>query len=177
MKDLDAAQRENLTNVIVRNSDSMRLVLENLLELTRLGVDSRQQRHVPLPSAVFEAVRQLRDLAASEKVRVEIEGDMPEVEVNAAAVELCVANFVSNSIKYSNPAESDRWVRIAATLSKDGPTDQPEVTITVADNGLGIPPHVMPHLFERFFRGHADTGRHIEGTGLGLSLVRETAEA
>ena len=177
LHDLDPAERDTLANVIVRNADSMRLILENLLELTRLDEDSRQQRHVMLGAALFEVVRQLRDMAASETVRVEIVDDIPDVEVNAAAVELCVVNLVANSIKYSNPAERDRWVRITAGWANDGFASESRVTITVEDNGIGIPPAAMPRLFERFFRAHTAGERHIEGTGLGLSLVRETIEA
>src|SRR5579884_57661 len=176
LNDLDAADRERLTNVIVRNADGLRLILDNLLELTRLDGDSRQQRHVTLRAALNESVRQVRDMAAASGVRIEIGVDIPEVEVNAAALELCVVNFVANSIKYSNPAEPDRWVRVTAELTA-GEGSAPEAIVTVDDNGLGIPEGSMEHLFERFYRAHTELDPHIEGTGLGLSLVRETAEA
>lgn len=177
LKDLDPAQRERLAIVIVRNADGMRLVLENLLELSRLDVDSRQQRHVLLRSALNESVRQLREMAAANEVRVEIGNDIPEVEVNAAAVELCVVNLIANSIKYSHRTATDRWVRVTAEIGASPSLEQSEVIITVDDNGIGIPEEARSRLFERFYRAHATVDPHIEGTGLGLSLIRDTAEA
>jgi two-component system, OmpR family, phosphate regulon sensor histidine kinase PhoR len=86
--------------------------------------------------------------------------------VNSAAVELVLANLVSNAIKYSDPTQPRRWVRVSAT--HDGAA---EVVVTVRDNGLGVPENGRPRLFERFYRAHP--GNAVDGTGLGLSIVRE----
>ena len=56
-----------------------------------------------------------------------------------------------------------------------GDADTCEIVVRVLDNGLGVPPDSRAKLFQRFFRVHPDTGE--EGSGLGLSLVRETIEA
>src|SRR5690606_7239084 len=85
---LDETKRTQLAGVVVRNARGMREVLDNLLELTR--VTSRQQRNVALRHAAGEAVRQLRDAAACRGVTIRIADDLPTVEVNAAAVELCL---------------------------------------------------------------------------------------
>jgi signal transduction histidine kinase len=99
------------------------------------------------------------------------------VEVNAAAVELCLTNYVSNAIKYSDPSKAERWVEIRARV-EPGPADgnPTELVTEVWDNGLGVPPEVEGKLFERFFRAHEATATDVEGTGLGLSIVRETVE-
>jgi signal transduction histidine kinase len=52
-----------------------------------------------------------------------------------------------------------------------------EIQITVQDNGPGIDPEDMPHIFEPFYRGAAARFSHVHGTGLGLSLARDMAEA
>jgi signal transduction histidine kinase len=178
LQDLDVGpeERARLTGVVVRNADSMRLVLENLLELSRLDTETRQQRHVPLGSAIREAVRQLRDMAATNYVEVRVPPHIPLVEVNAAAVELCLANLLSNGIKYADEAQPNRWVLVSADAVAD-PSGAPiEVVVTVEDNGIGIPAHAHEHLFQRFFRAHDATHPSVEGTGLGLSLVREVVE-
>jgi signal transduction histidine kinase len=96
---LSDAERSTLVGVIVRNVDSMRMVLDNLLELTRLGGgDTRQQRHVLLPRAVAEAARQLREMARSKGVAIQVNEDLPAVEVSAAAVELSLTNLLSTAI-------------------------------------------------------------------------------
>jgi signal transduction histidine kinase len=170
---LDDAQRTDLAAVIVRNADSMRLVLQNLLELTRLESETRHQRHVGVAAAVQEASRELREMAEGRGVSVEIVGEWPRVEVNAAVVELCFMNLIANAVKYSDPAKGRRWVQLSCGVSESSD----EVVVSIRDNGLGIPPQYVDRIFERFFRAHEDQDPSIEGTGLGLSLVRETLEA
>jgi signal transduction histidine kinase len=170
--DTTETDRKQLAGVVVRNVDGMRIVLENLLELSRADTDVRQQRHVRLPQAAAEAARQLRDVARAANVAVRLSPTLPDVEVNAAAVELCLTNLVSNAIKYADPAKDARWVEVSATI--DGSSGVSEVVVRVRDNGLGVPEDQRNELFTRFFRAHEHSARHVEGTGLGLSIVRET---
>jgi signal transduction histidine kinase len=171
--DLSSEERTTLSAVIVRNADNMRLILENLLELSRLELDARQQRHVLLPSAIQEVARQLRDLAADRAVDLRIEAPLPAVEVNAAVVELSLANLISNGIKYSDVLKGERWVVVSAKLGAEFDAAQ-EVIVTVEDNGVGIPEASLGRIFERFFR--AENVLPIEGTGIGLSLVKDVVE-
>lgn len=176
MIELPDADRRAMADVVVRNVDGMRATLENLLELSRMGqADTRQQRHVLLPRAAAEAVRSLRDFAAAHRVEVRVE-PMPDVEVSAAAVELCLTNLVSNAVKYADPAKPVRWVAVEGELASDA-EDGREVIIRVRDNGLGVPEAQREGLFRRFFRAHEHSASHVEGTGLGLSIVRETVRA
>ena len=168
-------ERARLMDVVRRNVGAMRGVLDNLVELSRVDLDSRQQRRVLLPQAVAEAVRQLRDSARAADVEVRVE-DLPAIEVSAAAVELAVTNYLSNAIKYHDPATGDRWVAVAAR-SALGRTGVPELVVEVRDNGLGVPEERRPKLFARGFRAHAETVTGVEGTGLGLSIVRDAIEA
>jgi signal transduction histidine kinase len=169
---LSDAQRVDLTAVVVRNADSMRLVLQNLLELTRLESDTRHQRHVHIAAAIQEAARELREMAESRDVRVQIASDWPPVEVNAAVVELCFMNLIANAIKYSDSAKADRWVSLSPAAGDTA--DESEIVIEIRDNGIGIPAEHVDRIFERFYRAHSESEPAIEGTGLGLNLVRET---
>lgn len=174
--ELTSDQRADLAGVVVRNADSLRLVLENLLELARIESDARAQRHVLLGAAVFEATRQLRDMAASRGVQISVVGELPAVEINAAALELCFINLLSNAIKYSDPRKPDRWVRITGEVVRSS-GDDVEAILRVEDNGIGIPPAAASHIFERFYRAHTEIEPSVEGSGLGLNLVRETIES
>lgn len=174
--DLAQPERSALAGVVERNVDSMRTTLEHLLELSRVGhSDARQQRHVRLARAAAEAARQLRDLARAHGVQVRLH-PLPDVEVNAAAVELCLTNLISNAVKYSDPAQRERWVEVTGEQST-GDGHGPEVVVRVHDNGLGVPAAQRDGLFRRFFRAHEHSASHVEGTGLGLSIVRETVRA
>lgn len=174
--DLAEGERRRMAAVVVRNVDGMKSTLENLLELSRMGqADTRQQRHVLLSRAAAEVARSLRDFAAAHAVELRL-GTVPEVEVNAAAVELCLTNLVSNAVKYADPAKPVRWVVIDGALEADT-VGAPEVVVRVRDNGLGVPAAQRDGLFRRFFRAHEHSASHVEGTGLGLSIVRETVRA
>ncbi|HYW06251.1 MAG TPA: sensor histidine kinase [Longimicrobium sp.] len=171
----DEGQRERFTAIIARNADGMQSVLEDLLELSRVeGEGAPPSRNVLLPDAVAEVTRQLRDFAEARNVTVHLSPELPQVEVPAAAVELCLTNYVSNAIKYRDPGKPDHWVRVEGTVRGDDPC---EVVVRVRDNGLGVPHESRAQLFERFFRAHDGTVTGEEGTGLGLAIVRETIES
>ena len=175
MPEIAAEKRTDLAALIVRNVRGMQGILDNLLELTLVGADARQHRHVRLPAAAAEVGRELREMAAASGIDLRLEEDMPDVEVAAAAVELCLTNLVANAIKYSDPSEPIKWIRVRGALRKAADGSM-EVSVEVADNGIGVPEAARQRLFERFFR--ADHGRSdIEGTGLGLSIVRETVNS
>lgn len=171
---LGDAERQRFQRMIIENSEGLQQVLTNLEALSRLDVDARQSRNILLPQAAGEAVRQLRDAAQSKGVAVNLT-ELPPVEVDAAAVELCLTNFISNAIKYSDPAKSNRWIEITGELfySEGGVG---ELIVRVRDNGIGIPQGSRDKLFQQFYRAHSDTVT-AEGTGLGLSIARETAES
>ena len=175
---LNEQQRVRFHDMLRENSAGLLRVLANLEALTRLEADARQRRHILLPQAAAEAARQLRDPAESRGVSIRIAEDLPAVEVDAAAVELCLANYISNAIKYSDPDKLVRWVDISADLKLgEIAGGGGELIVRVTDNGLGVPPESRPQLFHQFYRAHGDTVTGIEGTGLGLSIVRETVES
>lgn len=168
-------KRAKFVSIIGTNAEAMQAVLENLIALSRTESDARQQRNVLLPEAAQEVVRQLREMARARGVEVRVSPELPRVEVNAAVVELCLTNYISNAIKYSDPQQPQRWVEVRA-----GYRDVPggcELVLEVSDNGLGVPVEARGQLFQRFFRAHSETASAVDGTGLGLSIVRETAES
>jgi signal transduction histidine kinase len=89
--------------------------------------------------------------------------------VDSARLELVILNLVSNAIKYCDPDKFDRWVEIAADRNETG------CTLSVRDNGLGIPDSDQAAIFDRFFRAHShlDGELGVSGTGLGLAIVVE----
>jgi signal transduction histidine kinase len=191
---LQDAERQRLAGVVLRNVGGLQETLDALLGLASVD-DARQQRHVRLPEAVAEVVRQLRDVAAARGVELRVSDALPDVEVHAAIVELCLRNLVSNAIKYADPDAVARWVEIRGGITERGaeaaapadvaPPDGPagsaagaerEVLVEVWDNGRGVPAEHRERVFDRYFRAHVDSAPAVEGTGLGLSLVREALE-
>jgi signal transduction histidine kinase len=168
-------QRNEMVSMIVRNTETMKVSLENLVELSRMGEDARRSRHVGLPQAAAEVARQLREAARARGVEIKLSADLPAVDVSAAAFELCLSNLLANAIKYSDPAKAKRWVEVCARVTSSDDGAESQTVVEVRDNGLGVPEAKRARLFERFYRAHEETQLDIEGTGLGLSIVRETA--
>lgn len=176
LPDIPRAEREELAGVVVRNAEGMRLTLDNLVEMAQPRVAPRQQRHIRLAAAAAEAARQLRDAAERAGVAVRIAADLPDVEVNAAAVELSLVNYISNAIKYADRGKPTRRVEVRGRMARDAHGLPTAVVVEVADNGIGVPEEARAQLFTRFFRAHEDAEPTIQGTGLGLSIVREVVE-
>jgi two-component system sensor histidine kinase KdpD len=174
---VEPSQKKEFEEIIARNAESLQRVLSNLDVLSRTQADSRHCRNVMLPEAASEAARELQDAAKAKGVRVRIADDLPPIEVDAAVVELCLMNYLSNGIKYSDNQKSERWVSVAASIEGPDTEHDREVVIRVSDNGIGIPADRRAHLFDEFYRAHEDTVSEASGTGLGLSIVRETVES
>ncbi len=174
---LDDVERSRLVNVIARNVEGMRVTLDNLLELSRVDGDQRQQRHVELPDAVAEVLRQLRDAAIAKDVSFRLDPGLPRVEVNAAAVELVLMNLVANAIKYSDEGRREQWVEIRGSVAASDRSAPTEIIVEIADNGVGVPVAERENLFQRFFRAEGVVRAGIEGSGLGHSIVREVVQS
>jgi signal transduction histidine kinase len=176
LTDMPHNKRRELVEIVLRNAREMRNTVENVLVLSRTDKDDpRQHRHVKLAEAVAEAVRQVREAAQAANIDVRILPGIPDIEVSAAVIELCVKNYLSNAIKYADPTKRDRFVEITGT-EEAAESGEREIVLRVRDNGIGVPADKREKLFERFFRAH-DGMNAIEGTGLGLNIVRETAES
>ena len=96
------------------------------------------------------------------------EEPLPEIRLDANAIDRAVANLLDNAVKYSN---GDRWIGVK--LCKDGN----EVTLAVSDHGIGIPRDELERIFERFHRVSTGLVHDVKGSGLGLPLVQHIAEA
>lgn len=176
MPGIPESKQVELAGVVDRSTRDMQLVLDNLLELSRVKGDIRQQRHVHLPEAAREVVRELREMADAAGVSVRLTEELPDCEVPAAAVELCLTNLVANAIKYADPSKSERRVEVRGYLGTDNDEGERVVVVEVYDNGIGVPEGQRDQLFRRFFRVNDERTAGIGGTGLGLSIVRETIE-
>ena len=175
---LDREQQTRFRQMVIENADALHQLLENLEALSRLDSDSRQQRNILLPQAAAEVARQLRNHAQARGVEVRIADNLPAIEVNAAAVELCLANYISNAIKYSDTSKSQSWVEVTGEFRpREASGGGGELIVRVRDNGIGVAAGARERLFQHFYRAHDETVTDVSGSGLGLSIVRETAES
>ncbi|MEZ4436184.1 MAG: HAMP domain-containing sensor histidine kinase [bacterium] len=153
---------------IVREADALGFLVENLLSFNR--IDKGRWIARPQPLALRDLVDRVRDgadAAFEATIRWQIEGiDGLTLDADPALVELLLQNLVRNAIQH----HGGETVTLTLTARQDpvlGPG--PGLTLTLADDGPGIPPEAAPRIFEPFYRGPARTSR---GSGLGLALCR-----
>lgn len=165
--DDDALLRESLHHV-ERSLTRLEVLVRDILTLARVkGLDEAPQP-IDIEAVAREAFARLQHLDGAERLDVQLAVELPgPVLLKPSRLTLIIENLLSNAIKYQDPAVS-AFVRISADVVNGA------LRLSVRDNGLGIPPEQRGKLFEMFKRFHA----HVAfGTGLGLYLIRKSAEA
>ncbi len=154
--------------IIERESDRLRRLIEDVMILARL--EARQftvrQELVDLGAHVAEVVRGFEPAASAADVHLDVTaGATGAVMIDPDRVAQIVANLVSNAIRHT-PAQGTVEVTVETSTTA--------AEIVVSDNGAGVDPADLPHLFERFRTGR--THQRPEGSGLGLAIVRQLVD-
>lgn len=167
---VDPATRDRTLRTLRNTLQRIRGVADDVhsLAIAQGSEEGAQGRRLSLRLLLDEAVDELRGIANEKEVRIEVREPIPDVQVDAIRVELALINLVGNAVKYSDPDEEDRWVRIAVQRDEEG-----YWRISVSDNGMGIPDDMQDRVFEQFVRAHPGIA---DGTGLGLAIAREAVE-
>jgi two-component system OmpR family sensor kinase len=166
-RELSEEDRQESLQAIERESVRMSRIVNDLLLLAEVESGQESQRQeVPLKNILSEEVDRAKSLAGERKIIVERQEDLV-VKGDAQKLKQLLANLVDNAIKYS---QKDGIIRLA--LFQDGPWARLEVS----DDGIGIAPEALPHIFDRFYRVDKARSRTGAGTGLGLAIVRGIAE-
>jgi len=165
--ELSREESQKMLETMNRHSNRLNTLVEDLLILTRFEA---KQVEVEFSTIRVEAFfRQLihdwekRKDFGSETIELQMPGDLSPLEVDALRFEQVILNLLENAVAYSNPPR-----RIILSAAVDGK----QMELRVTDNGIGIPPADLPHIFERFYRVDKGRSRISGGTGLGLSIVK-----
>jgi signal transduction histidine kinase len=163
--------------MLIRNeAQRLAAMIEQVLLFAATRNEQRQYepRPVPIAETIDSAVADLAHLTAAKgfTVEKEVAPGLPPVMADPKALGRCLQNLMTNALKYG---AGGRWMAIRAHPGSGPETG--EVLITVQDRGQGIEPGEIPHIFEPFYRGNAARASQTHGTGLGLSLAKEAAEA
>lgn len=161
---------QRVLGVIRSENEFMSHLVHDLLTLARMdaGQQRLEKKPLDLSDIALEALERLEPLAESKKVNLEA-GDLPETIVDGDRQSLLqvASNLVENAIKYAGGDQ--KWVRVETGM------DGPIAWLRVTDNGQGISPEHLPHLFDRFYRVDKARSREASdeqaGNGLGLSIV------
>lgn len=143
--------------------------IDELLDLTRLRLDRNldlDRTRVDLVELAREAVEEYEGLSERHRFRLDRGTRAAVGQWDRARLDRVVRNLLANAVKFS-PEGGE----VSVAISVDGGA----ASLTVRDEGVGIPPQDQPRIFERFGRGSNVIGR-IPGTGIGLALVRQVVE-
>jgi two-component system, OmpR family, sensor histidine kinase KdpD len=166
---LTDSQKADLLATIVDESERLNRFIANLLDMTKLesGAVAANLALHDLGEIVGSALRRAARILAQHKVEVEIATDLPMLQVDPVLFEQVLFNLLDNAAKY---APAGTTVRIRAWSQNNS------VGLQVQDEGEGVPPGELEHIFDKFYRVHkTDTVR--AGTGLGLAISRGFVEA
>jgi signal transduction histidine kinase/CheY-like chemotaxis protein len=166
----DADIAEGL-DVIERNTRVQTQLIEDLLDMSRIvsGKIRLDVQQVDVQDVVKAAVASVRHSADAKNIRMQVVLDplAGPVRGDPARLQQCVWNLLSNAVKFT-----PKGGKIQVTLERVNS----HLEVCVIDNGQGIRPDFLPHLFERFRQSDASTTRHHGGLGLGLSIVKQLVE-
>ncbi|MFI9729217.1 sensor histidine kinase [Streptomyces sp. NPDC052092] len=154
---------------IESEADRMTLLVEDLLLLARLDA-GRPLRftETDLVPLVVDTVSDARAAGPDHHWRLNLPDGPAPVVADAARLQQVLVNLFANARIHTLPGTT-----VTARVRRDGP----RLRVDVADDGPGIPPDLLPHVFERFARGDAARTRATGSTGLGLAIVRAVATA
>ncbi|MCL6431082.1 MAG: GAF domain-containing protein [Anaerolineae bacterium] len=154
-------QANHLSAIVSDLLDTARLE-SGRLELTRSAVDLRQ--------VIQHALTNVGALAQSREVSITLHAppDLPPAWGDARRLEQVVTNLLSNACRFSHTGG-----RVQVRCEADGD----HIIVHVADDGIGIPPEAIPHLFDKFYQVDSSLTRRAGGTGLGLHIARRIIEA
>jgi len=164
-------EQMEIFEVLRKHSRRLNALLEDLLILARL--ESRQEKMVcvsmELPALLRAVAGDWSQKLAAKKLTLSVDApvDLPSVVADPQRLEQVLHNLLENAVKFT---ESGGGIQLRARALPG------ELELRVEDNGQGIPPADLPHIFERFYRADKARSRELGGTGLGLSIVKHIVQ-
>ena len=158
-------------SVIAEEADNLNVLIDNLLEASRLQAGTftlEISDEIHLPELAEAVSRRFATQTTSHVIEVEFPEDFPTIIGDERRLTQVLNNLVSNAIKYS--ADGGRITIL-------GEVHPEHVTVSVCDEGIGIPARDQHRIFQKFSRLDNALSRKTEGTGLGLYLSRAIIEA
>jgi two-component system, OmpR family, sensor histidine kinase KdpD len=166
---LTEAEKADLLATIIDESERLNRFIANLLDMTKLESGAVVPNTSPhdVREIVGSALRRATKILSEHRVELELAGDLPMLELDAVLFEQVLFNLLDNAAKYA-----PRGTTICIRSWRDGSF----VYLQILDEGSGIPPGDLEHIFDKFYR--AQKGDHVRaGTGLGLAISRGFVEA
>jgi two-component system, OmpR family, sensor histidine kinase KdpD len=165
---MDEEIRHSLIATAREEADRLNRLVGNLLNMTRLEADAMRIHREPsdVQDLIGSVLEQFGSRLEEHQVQVSLPEDLPLVPLDFVWIGLVLVNIIDNALKYSPP---DSRIDIRAQVIG------PNLEISVADRGVGIPPEDLTRVFDKFYR--VQRPDIVTGTGLGLSISKGIVEA
>ena len=169
--DLDSAEMTQFFRIIRDQSENMRYLIGDLLDVARIETGTLPVSPEPVEAGVLvdEARSRFQSGGGRSNLVIDLPPDLPRVMADRRRIVQALGNLLSNAAHHSNELSP---IRVAAV--RDGV----HVAFSVADDGVGVPAERLPHLFRKFSQlDGEERGRAIAGSGLGLAICKGIVEA
>ncbi len=167
-------------DIILKQSDRLNLIIEDLLELSKIesGQVSLREEPLDLRALVERTLSTIKPIAdrKGHRLVIALDPSLPLIAGDDDRLVQVLTNLLDNAIKYTPGGGT---ITIRGTPSPSPHTAEPSlntIDLIVADTGIGIPEKDRPRIFERFYRVDKARSRDLGGTGLGLAIVKHLVE-
>ncbi|HPN84058.1 MAG TPA: ATP-binding protein [Victivallales bacterium] len=168
--DLKHKERDKMFAILSRHAQRLNTLVEDILSLSRIeqGSDELDLNPCSVSDVIEQAVDTCREKAENNKVKIEMDLQDFDWDMDPGLFQQALTNLIDNAIKFSDKGNK---VRIKSVKNEKG------LEISVSDEGCGMSPDHLPRIFERFYRVDKARSRELGGTGLGLAIVKHIINA
>ena len=169
-------QQQKFLNLINESSEHLLSLVNEILILFKLGMGKVYIDNTPFSiSQVLNVLYNSFIASTNEKklhLAVQIDPEIPDTLVgDPFRIKQIIINLLSNAIKYTDSGKISMRCRLGATTK-----NKVKVIFEVEDTGTGIPPDILPSIFDEFFQSESQLDKKRKGVGLGLTICKNLAE-
>lgn len=174
--EIDLNWQQHSLSQIVNESDRLADLVTSLLDMSQVeaGTLKLYPELCLLSALVAEAIALAFAPDDQPRVRTQLPDTLPLLNVDRRRIVVVLRNVLENARRYGGP---DLRVEMAATYDESPTSPHPGLTVTITDNGPGIPAHLIDRIFDRFYQVENGHERSRNGVGLGLAICRGFVEA
>lgn len=170
-KDMDENNRQEFLQIVKEETERLAALINRLLNFSRIEIGriKLKKEDIDLSAAVKEVIEGYKSQARLKQLNFlnELPEDLPPIYADSGNIKEVLSQLLENAIKYT-----EKYGKVAVSVKDQGN----EVSVSVMDNGCGIPKEELPHIFERFYKVERPA-EEVGGIGMGLALVKSIVEA
>ncbi len=165
------AEKKQFLNIVSKESERLIRIVNDILDVSSIefGQKPLQRSRFSVDEVIAEVVSMLQPSLREHDLRIEtiIPDNLPKVDADKDLITQVFVNLINNAIKYSP---------LGTTIRVRAEEKAVDLTISIEDEGIGIPATQVGKIFDKYFRVRSDKSRTLDGVGLGLAIVKNIIE-